>query len=75
MPTYKAIQGEVRAKNGFTPKTCWIAHAFELSGRRLRHSWNRSDHGVRKYLCPPEKLQAVLDAIGEISNAPRRRSN
>jgi hypothetical protein len=36
LPTYKAIQSEVSAADGFVPKTCLIAHVLEQLGNKLR---------------------------------------
>ena len=41
MPTYEAVQREVKMTAGFVPKTCWIAHVLELHGRTLRTAPNR----------------------------------
>jgi hypothetical protein len=63
MPTYNAIEQEVRITYGFVPKTCWIAHVFELSGRKLRVAQNRIDPSVRKHPCPVDKRPAILEAL------------
>jgi hypothetical protein len=74
MLKYKAIQQEVRTSHGFVPKTCWIAHVFELSGKKLNAARNRLDPGVRKNPCPPEKQPAIIEALrnlegrGELSS-------
>jgi hypothetical protein len=63
MLTYEAIQRQVKITDGFVPKTCWIAHVFELSGKKLRLAPNRIDPGVRKYPCPAEKQPAITEAL------------
>ncbi len=73
MPTYKAIQREVRMIYGFVPKTCQIAHVFELLGEKPRVAPNRIDPSVRKYPCPAEKQPAIIEALRKLEqrNAPR----
>jgi hypothetical protein len=66
IPTYKAIQSEVKVFGGFVPKTCWVAHVFELSGRKLRVAPNRIDTTIRKYPCPAEKQAAILEAVRKL---------
>ena len=62
MATYMQIQAWVKRRYGFTPKTCWIAHAKELSGLPVRRAWNR--HGSsRAEPCPPEKKGQILNAL------------
>jgi len=47
MATYRQIQDWVRARNGFVPKTTWIAHVkFDL-GLVKRSASNRFDHPTR----------------------------
>ena len=62
MATYKQIQKYVEAKSGFTPKTCWIAHVKEMAGLEMHKAWNRTGK-VRKITCPPEKVEAMMDAF------------
>jgi hypothetical protein len=62
MPTYGAVERQVRNTYGFVPKTCWIAHVFEISGKKPRVARNRIDPRVRKNPCPPEKQPAVIEA-------------
>ena len=75
MPTYEAIQREVRITFGFVPKTCWIAHVLELLGKKLRVAPNRIDPSVRKYPCPTEKQAALIEALCKLEQQdlrPRR---
>ncbi|MHA1280318.1 MAG: hypothetical protein ACTSQ8_24355 [Candidatus Helarchaeota archaeon] len=53
MVTTNRIQEYFTRKNGYTPKTCWIAHAKELSGLPVKRSHRRS--GERVYPCPADK--------------------
>ena len=61
MATYKEIQAYVKKEFGYTPKTCWIAHAKELSGLPVKRSHRRS--GERVYPCPEEKLRDIQEAF------------
>jgi len=73
MPTYAAVQHEVRIAKGFIPKTCWIAHVFEISGKKLRVAPNRIDPNVRKYLCPVEKQPAIIEALHRLEQQDAQR--
>ena len=66
MPAYAEIQREVELTFGFVPKTCWIAHAFELLGTRLRVASNRIDPRVRKFSCPTNKRAAISTAVRKL---------
>jgi hypothetical protein len=66
MPTYEAIQQEVRMTYCFVPKTCWIAHVIELSGRKLRVATNRIDPNVRKHPCPADKQPPIIEALRKL---------
>lgn len=66
MPTYEAIQCEVRISFGFVPKTCWIADVLALLGKRLRMAPNRIDRSIRKYPCPVEKQAAIIEALRKL---------
>lgn len=57
MATYKQIQDYVKKENGFVPKTCWIAHAKEISGLPVKKSHKRK--GKRQVPCPPNKLKPI----------------
>jgi hypothetical protein len=73
MPTYEAIQNEVRITNGFVPKTCWIAHVFELPGKKLRLAPNRIDPIVRKHPCPAGKQPAIIEALRKLEQQDGQR--
>jgi hypothetical protein len=66
MPYYKAIQREVRITSGFVPKTCEIAHVFELLGKELHVASNRIDPRVRKYPGPVKKQGTIIAAIRKL---------
>jgi hypothetical protein len=64
MATYKKeVQNQVKSSAGFVPKTCWIAHALDLLGIKLRVAPNRVSSAARKYPCPPEKRAAIIAAL------------
>lgn len=69
MATYAEIQTWVKAKYGFQPKTCWIAHCKELYGL-VRHDAPNRRGPLRTHPCPPEKqpvIQAAFRHFGMIS--------
>jgi len=72
MPTYKAIEQEVRMTYGFVPKTCWIAHVFELLGRNPRVAPNRIDPSVREHPCPADKQPAIIEALRKLEQQDGR---
>ena len=61
MATYTQIQDYIKQKYNNTPKTCWIAHAKELSGLPVKRSHRRK--GERVYPCPEDKLPDIQDAF------------
>lgn len=61
MATYKEIQAYVKKKYGYVPKTCWIAHAKDLSGIPVRKAHNRI--GERMVPCPASKVSQIRDAF------------
>lgn len=72
MPTYRAIQSQVRITSGFVPKTCWIAHVLELLGKKMRLPSNRVDPNFRRHPCPAERQAAIMEAIRKLEKlAPR----
>jgi hypothetical protein len=75
MPTYKAIQREVRITSGLVPKTCEIAHVLELLGQRPRIAPNRINPNVRRYPCPTEKQAAIVEALRKLEDVRPRRSS
>ena len=59
MATYRDIQRDVKAKSGFVPKTCWIAHVLSDHGLTRHAAPNRQDQTKRIHPCPPEKRPAI----------------
>jgi hypothetical protein len=51
---------------GFVPKPCWIAHAREVRGDRMRIASNRIDPAHRKHPCPEDRLPAILWALDKL---------
>ena len=62
MATYAELQGWIRERHGWTPKTCWIAHCKELAGLPSRDAPNRQG-AERKVPCPPGKRPPTFDAF------------
>ena len=63
MATYKEIQTQVRERNGFVPKSCWIAHVLSDHGRTGKPSPNRISPTDRKHPCPANKRPAIEEAL------------
>jgi hypothetical protein len=67
MATYRAIQQEVKATYGFTPKTGWIAHVLSERGINTGNVPRRNDASVRVEPCPADKrcsIEAVIEKLG-----------
>lgn len=63
MATYAEIQKYIKAKYGYSVKTCWIAHMKEVCGLPVRMANNRQSESSRMYPCPTEKQKAIRDAF------------
>jgi hypothetical protein len=63
MPTYSEIQKFVQRHHGFVPKTGWIAHVKTLPGVWTRRAANRAGRGRRVAPGPPEKREAIEQAL------------
>ncbi|WP_263365557.1 RNA methyltransferase [Edaphobacter bradus] len=63
MATYSEIQDYVRSKDGFTVKTCWIAHIKAEHGLTTRLAPNRFDPSRRHHPCPPDKRSPIESAM------------
>jgi hypothetical protein len=57
----KEVQFRVRRRAGFVPKGSWIADVKEQLGIPPRRAPNL--RGERKHPCPPEKREAIVEAI------------
>jgi hypothetical protein len=63
MATYKQIQDYVKEKKGFTVKSWWIADVKEQCGLNPKVSPNRISRTRRQNPCPPEKVEAIKEAL------------
>lgn len=63
MATYKEIQEYIKQENGYTAKTCWIAHMKELHGLKPKISPRRISVDKRVHPCPESKQADVLAAF------------
>jgi hypothetical protein len=63
MPTYSEIQKFVQRRHGFVPKPAWIAHVKVLRGLPVRGTGTRAGRGRRVAPCPPEKREAIEEAL------------
>ena len=63
MATYREITDHVRLKNGFVPKTCWIAHVLSDHGKTHRTAPNRQSLEQRTNACPSPKRPAIEAAL------------
>lgn len=63
MATYKQIQEYIKNTNGYTPKTCWIAHMKEICGLNPKVSPNRYSLESRTHTCPSEKQDDLRNAF------------
>ncbi len=62
MATYKEIQAWVKARYGWLPRTCWIAHRKEMNGLPRRNAHNRQ--GLARLVpCPADKRDAIFTAF------------
>ncbi len=61
--TYQQIQRLVKLRHGFLPKTCWTSHVLEMSGVRLRRSWNRRSGARRQVPCPAARRAAIESVL------------
>ena len=66
MSVYREAERLVAQSFGFVPKTCWIAHAREIRGDKVRTASNRTNPEHRKHPCPEDKLPAILWALDEL---------
>lgn len=66
MAIYKDVQTYVKEKYNISIKTCWIAHMKEIYGLKPKTSPNRIDVNKRKYPCPEDKKEIILEAFREV---------
>ena len=72
MPTYGEIQKFVQRHHGFVPKTTWINHVKVVWGLPTRQAPNRAGRGRRVVPCPPEKREAIEQALRYFGLKPLR---
>ncbi|MGO1059586.1 hypothetical protein ACTL32_10700 [Planococcus sp. FY231025] len=63
MATYKDIQAYIKKENGYTAKSCWIAHMKEVHGLNPRISPRRISRHNRVHPCPESKQSDILAAF------------
>lgn len=61
MATYKEITARVVKTDGFTPKSCWIAHVLSEHGLTKWQAYNRKSRTTRKYPCPPGRKRIAIE--------------
>lgn len=64
--TYNDIQDYVKEKYNITIKDCWVAHVKEICGLSPKPSPNRIDIKKRKYPCPEDKQEIVIEAFKKV---------
>jgi hypothetical protein len=70
MPTYSEIQKFVQHHHGFVPRTAWIEHVKVVWGLPTRRAANRAGRGRRVVPCPPEKREAIEQALRHFGLTP-----
>jgi hypothetical protein len=61
--TYSEIQKFVQRRNGFISTTGWITHVKAISGLPTRRGATGAGRGRRVVRCPPEKREAIAQAL------------
>ena len=80
MPTYSEIQKFVQRHHGFIPKPAWINHVKVVWGLSTRQAPNRAGQDRRVVPLPPEKREAIEQALRHFglkpssAGAPRQRT-
>lgn len=63
MASYSEIVTWIRRHHGFSAQTCWIADIKAAHGLTTRQASNRIDPMRKVKPCPPNKRQAIEDAL------------
>ena len=63
MATNTEIQKFVQRNHGFIPKPGWIAHVKEVHRVSTLRGANRARRGRAVEPCPPEKREAIEEAL------------
>jgi hypothetical protein len=68
-PAYSSIAADVRARHGFVPQPCWIAHVLTIMGYPVRRAHNRQGHGEeRAKPCPPVRVDPIRRSIERLAS-------
>ena len=70
MPTYSEIQKFVQGHHGFIPKPAWIKHVKVVWGLSTRRAPNRAGRGRRVVPIPPDKREAIEQALRHFGLKP-----
>ena len=70
MPTHREIQKFVQRRHGFIPKPEWINHVKVVWGLSTRQAPNRAGRGRRVVPLPPEKREAIEQALRHFGLKP-----
>jgi hypothetical protein len=70
MSTHGEIQKFVQRHHGFIPKPEWITHVKVVWGLPTRQAPNRAGRGRRVVPLPPEKREAIEEALRHFGLKP-----
>jgi hypothetical protein len=70
MPTYSEIQKFVQRHHGFVPKIAWIKHVKVVWGLPTRQAANRAGRGRQVVPVPPDKREAIEQALRHFGLKP-----
>ena len=70
MSTHSEIQKFVQRHHGFIPKPEWINHVKVVWGLPTRQAPNRAGRGRRVVPLPPEKREAIEEALRHFGLKP-----
>lgn len=63
---YKDIQDWILRNEGYTVKSCWVAHVKEMCGVPMRQAPNRISSKRRSQPCPSNKVLAIKRALRHV---------
>jgi hypothetical protein len=63
MPTYSMLEKFVQRHHGFIPTPAWINHVKVVWGLPTHRAANRAGRSRRVVPCPPEKREAIEQAL------------
>jgi hypothetical protein len=70
MPTNSEIQKFVQRHHGFIPTAAWINHVKVVWGLGTRHAQNRAGRRRSLVPMPPEKREAIEQALRSLGLTP-----